>query len=223
MSDGAPGGQVSDVSAARALGTAGVMIYERLLPAVPRSIPRIRNELGVVLAFCALDAQRRSDIALFVTEAVANTVQHAYAEEPGLLYAAAEVDGDWLSVATSDWGHGLSAGANGEAAPALPAREHRGPGLGLGLITRLADALSIDSDRTGTHVEGWFELAGAASRSGPSADVRGTRAQMVQEYLRVLRDTKDTLQQDTAAVIAEAQQAVSHSRARRRARTGRAD
>jgi hypothetical protein len=34
---------------------------------------------------------------------------------------------------------------------------------------------------------------------------------------------KDTLQQDTAAVIAEAQQAVSHSRARRRARTGRAD
>jgi anti-sigma regulatory factor (Ser/Thr protein kinase) len=196
----------------------GVVIYERLLPAVLSSVPRIRSELGAVLEFCALDAGRRSDIGLFVTEAAANVVRHAYLGGTGALYAFADVDKGWLDVAVSDWGHGLASHPGDGGDPATPARETAGAGLGLGLMSRLADVVRIDSDESGTDVEGSFELTGTARFAGPSADVRNARGQMLQEYLRVLQETNDTVSRDAAALIAEAQQAVAHSRERRRAR-----
>jgi hypothetical protein len=85
-------------------------------------------------------------------------------------------------------------------------------------MTRLADAISIDSDASGTDVEGSFALAGLA---GPSVDVRDARGQMLLEYVRVLGDTNGALREDTAAVVAEARQAVAHSRRRRLARQAR--
>jgi hypothetical protein len=88
-------------------------------------------------------------------------------------------------------------------------------------MTRLADAVSIASDGSGTDVEGSFAFAGAAGASGPSVDVRDARGQMLLEYLRVLEEMHDAVRQDTAAVIAEARQAVAHSRRRRLARQAR--
>ena len=173
------------------------------------------RELGAALGWCARGAERRSDIALFVTEAASNAVRHAYSGEPGPVYAFAEVDDGWLGLVISDWGHGLPSQDPGASATrAHPA----GAGFGLRLMTRLADAVSIGSDRSGTDVEGSFEMAGTAELSGPSVDLRGAGGLMLREYLRVLRETNDALWQDTSAVIAEARQAVAHSRRRRLAR-----
>ena len=194
-------------------GPDGIVIYARMLPAVPGSVPRIRRELGAALVPCAMDARRRTDIELFVTEAAANSVRHAYLGEPGPLYTLAGIDGERLVVAISDWGRGLPSGSEDPDTAANP--EPAGAGLGLALMTRLADDVTIDSDESGTDVEGSFALAGVA---GPAADVRASRSQMLREYLRVLQERNDAVNQDTAAVIAEAQQAVAHSRRRRLAR-----
>jgi anti-sigma regulatory factor (Ser/Thr protein kinase) len=188
----------------------GVVVYERLLPAVAGTVPRIRRELDAVLVSCALDARRRGDIALFVTEAASNAVRHAYADEPGPLYVLAGVDEEWLAVVISDSGCGFGHGA-----------QDAGAGFGLALMTRLADGLSIASDGSGTDVEGSFALAGDAGSSGPLVDVRDARGQMLLEYLRVLEEVNDAVRQDAAAVIAEARQAVAHSRRRRLARQAR--
>lgn len=201
---------LADTAGLGGLRPDGIVIYERLLPAVVDSVPRIRRELGAVLGSCALDARRRSDIALFVTEAASNAVRHAYAGESGALYVLAGVDDEWFGVVISDWGRGL-----GDPNASAPFAKPVGAGLGLSLMTRLADAVSIDSDGSGTDVEGSFALAGAADSSGPSVDVRDARGQMLLEYLRVLEETSDALRHDTAAVIAEARQAVAHSRRRR--------
>ena len=48
------------------------------LEGLQRTQPRIRSELCAALDFCVLDGRRRSDIALFVTEAASNAVRHAY-------------------------------------------------------------------------------------------------------------------------------------------------
>jgi anti-sigma regulatory factor (Ser/Thr protein kinase) len=196
------------------LGPDGIVVYERLLPAVPDSVPRIRRELGAVLARCALDAARRFDVELFVTEAAANAVRHAYPDEPGPLLALAGVDDAWLGVVISDWGLWPASDAGASAAASKPA----GAGLGLSLMNRLADAVRIDSDGSGTDVEGSFALAGGARSSDRPVDAPGARGQVLREYLRVLRATNDELREDTDAAIAEARQAVAHSRRRRLAR-----
>jgi anti-sigma regulatory factor (Ser/Thr protein kinase) len=210
VADAGDGAQVADTLCLGGLRPDGIVIYERLLPAVAGTVPRIRRELGAVLVPCALDARRRGDIALFLTEAASNAVRHAYAGEPGPLYVLAGVDGERLGVVISDSGCGFGSGAHDAS-----------DGFGLSLMTRLADAVSIASDGSGTDVEGSFAFAGAAGASGPSVDVRDARGQMLLEYLRVLEEMHDAVRQDTAAVIAEARQAVAHSRRRRLARQAR--
>jgi anti-sigma regulatory factor (Ser/Thr protein kinase) len=210
VADRGDSAQLADTVGLGGLRPDGVVVYERLLPAVAGTVPRIRRELGAVLVSCDLDARRRGDIALFVTEAASNAVRHAYADEPGPLYVLAGVDEEWLGVVISDSGCGFGQGAHDP-----------GAGFGLGLMTRLADAISINSDTSGTDVEGSFALAGPAGPAGPSVDVRDARGQMLLEYVRVLGETNGALRQDTAAVIAEARQAVAHSRRRRLARQAR--
>ena len=194
------------------------VIYQRLLPAEPESVPRIRTEVAAALVFCVPEGQRRSDIALFVTEAASNVVRHAYGDAPGALYATAELEDRWLEIAISDWGHGFPTTAH-EAAASRPATAGKSWGAGFGtmLMTQLADASSIDSDASGTDVVGVFELLGAAKRPG-ARDVRADHRRMLREYVRVLGEATDTLRQDSAAVLAEAQQAVAHSQERRRER-----
>lgn len=217
VADGGDRVQLADTVGLGRLGPDGIVIYERLLPAIAGSVPRIRHELESALLFCALDAGRRSDIGLFVTEAASNAVRHAYAVEPGPLYALAGVDDECFGLLISDWGRGLPPdGRDPEASASVTTPA--GAGWGMALMTQLADAVSFESDRSGTDVEGSFALAGGAGVAGPSLDVRAAGGQMLREYLRVLHDRNDALHQDTAAMIAEARQAVAHSRRRRQAR-----
>ena len=77
-----------------------------------------------------------------MTEAVANTVVHAYrGGEPGLLYVFASLDDGALAVVISDDGQGIT-----------PRADRPGIGLGLALIANLTDAMQIEHDARGTRL-----------------------------------------------------------------------
>ena len=81
--------EISGAAASGARPAAEVLIYERILPAVPATVARIRR-VDDVLACLDVATGRRDDIALVVTEAATNAVLHGYVDvDAGPLYAAA--------------------------------------------------------------------------------------------------------------------------------------
>jgi len=184
----------------------GLLIYERVLPALAGSVTRIRSELLQTLARHDLPADRRADIALVVSEATTNAVLHAYGDAtPGPLYVAATLGGESLTVWICDSGSGMR-----------PRRDSPGLGLGLGVISRLCDAVLISSDaNAGTCVTATF--ARVARIAVPGARDRtptpgSARREMLLDYLRALRAANTALRQDTDAVLAQADLAVARAR-----------
>src|SRR5262245_39948273 len=119
-----------------AIDDPGLLIYERVLPALAGSVTRIRGELMQTLAQHACAADRRADIAHVVSEAATNAGLHADGDTtPGPLYVAATLGGESLTVWICDIGSGM-----------LPRRDSPGLGLGLGVITQLCDEVLISSD-----------------------------------------------------------------------------
>ena len=107
------------------------LVYERAVPAAPRSVSMVRKELSAALADARVDATRRFDIGLVVTEAAGNAVQHAYTPmPPGLLFVDAAITGRNLLLRVCDVGRGIRRHA-----------ENPGLGIGLSLMTRLADGI----------------------------------------------------------------------------------
>lgn len=192
----------------------GLLIYERLLPALPASVARIRHELIESLTSHHLAGDRHADIAVVASEAATNAVLHAYLDtSPGPLYAAATLGGDSLTVWISDFGRGRL-------------RRTDSPGLGQGtaLMRRLCDNLQIDSDSNapGTCVTATF--AGMTRAAERPADRRpipapsSARREILVDYLHALRATNAALRQDTDAVLAQADLAVARARRQRRQR-----
>jgi anti-sigma regulatory factor (Ser/Thr protein kinase) len=183
---------------------AGVVIYERLLPALAGSVGQIRHELADVLSDHGLAAERLGDIALVVSEAANNVVLHAYLDaESGPLLVAATLTGSELAVSVTDSGRGM-----------LPRLDSPGLGFGVALMTRFADEFRIDSDNSGTIVHATFNQVCTPRKIGWGAPLRpiGDRAEMLQEYLRVLTAAHESLKQDTQAVLAQAKQTIAHAR-----------
>lgn len=125
----------------------GVLDLE--LPGVRASVPTARRAIERV----ALDAGAEpDDIALAVSEAVANAVLHAF--EPGTrgtIRVTARRKAGILNVCVADDGRGMT-----------PKAHSSGLGVGLGLITRLARDASIRSSAQGTVVSMRFEIPAAA-------------------------------------------------------------
>ena len=119
------------------------------LAADPRSATRARR-VAVALAD-ALGATRdtRAEIAVAVTEAVANAVVHAYRDvEPSGVEVALAGDEEALEIVVRDHGVGLQ-----------PRDDSPGLGLGLGLMAELADHFEVaDADGGGTAVRLRFAL-----------------------------------------------------------------
>lgn len=191
----------------------GPLVYERLLPAVPSSIARMRGELADALGRHDLAAGRRDDILLVMTEAATNAVWHAYRDsDPGPLYVSARLVDRSLIVAVADRGRWL-----------LPRADGPGLGLGLSLMSRLSDdvLISHDAGAVGTCVRATFEGATAVTGGRTVMPAPGDRGEILREYLQLLTATHASLQQDTRAVLAEAERAVAHARRQQRERARR--
>ena len=181
----------------------GALIYERMLPACPGSVARMRHELIGALAR-QVRADRLADIDLVFIEAAHNAVDHAYRRVgPGPLYTAASLTGDAVILWVSDGGRGMHRGSS------------RGAGLGMPLMTELADDLHISCDVVlgGTCVQASFQRAAhTAVRAAVSYERED--AELIQEYVRALGEVSASLRDDSQAVLAQATQAVAQARQR---------
>lgn len=136
-----------------------------MYPAVPRSIPRARQALREFArrraGFAADDVDA---VGLAVTEAVTNSVKHAYLGRPGAVEVLASVVRHELWILISDQGCGYRTAASD-------------PGLGLGLavIAGLCDDLVItERPHGGTDLEMAFRPA--ARRGARTADPSARRS-----------------------------------------------
>jgi anti-sigma regulatory factor (Ser/Thr protein kinase) len=177
------------------------LVYERALPAVADSLVMVRRELRAALERAEIDATRRYDITLVVSEAASNAVQHAYPPlPPGLLFVDAAVSDGKLLVRVCDCGHGMR-----------PRADRPGLGIGLSLMGRLADGLEIAPNRTvgGTRVSATFRDVTPAG--GPRRQPRRTDDSMLREYVAALRAAAVDDHDDARALLAEARQALGHA------------
>jgi len=119
------------------------LVYESSLPAEPESVGTLRRELASALEPLDLGEDRLADIALVVSEALTNAAVHAYVSmTPGSMTLVAAVSSASLRVTVTDEGRGM-----------VPRTDSPGLGLGLGVMSRLAEALEISSpDGQGTEV-----------------------------------------------------------------------
>lgn len=108
--------------------------------AVAAEVPRIRHAVVATAAAHGMTPERRSDIALAVSEACTNVVAHAYADAatPGPLTVEVHHANEEFVVVVSDEGRGV-----------VPRAASSGLGLGLGLIARLTERMEIGSNGLG--------------------------------------------------------------------------
>jgi len=115
-----------------------VTLHSASYPAVPAAVSDARHAVERAAAAAGVAADVVSRVAIAVSEAATNAVVHAYADRPpGTLSVAAVLDGQ-LIVTVADDGPGVR-----------PRADSPGIGLGLALIGRLSDGLSIDDRPTG--------------------------------------------------------------------------
>jgi anti-sigma regulatory factor (Ser/Thr protein kinase) len=118
-------------------------------PAVPASVPLARDAIAACAAEAGADADQLDAIRLATSEALTNVVQYAYRAHTGHIYVTARLAGGEFWVLISDNGCGIHAGS-----------ESAGLGLGLALISQLADGFSVAQRSTGgTEVRLRFLLA----------------------------------------------------------------
>ena len=97
-----------------------------------------------------------ASIAVAVSEAVGNVVRHAYpGEGTGRVEVEAKLEESSIVVSVSDRGSGM----------ASRSRVDSHNGMGLPVIGRLADRVTIVSDNGGTRLSMRFELSKGARRS----------------------------------------------------------
>jgi serine/threonine-protein kinase RsbW len=110
-------------------------LQERL-PARPESIAPLRRAVVAYADSNGASERQREDIALAVSEALSNAVLHAYVgcEVAGDVGVDAWIDARVLEVVVEDDGGGMT-----------PRTDSPGLGLGLALIGRLTEQLSIES------------------------------------------------------------------------------
>jgi serine/threonine-protein kinase RsbW len=130
--------------------------FELQVPAAPDHVGELRHALIGELAASAVPTELLDDVGLAVSEAATNVVLHAYGDDDdGLMDLRACVLDDRVHVIVRDNGRGM-----------MPRPDSPGLGLGLPLITRLADTVEIQSlDGGGTEVRMTFTFA---SEDAPS-------------------------------------------------------
>lgn len=133
--------------------------------ATPEAVADARAKLATFAADAGATPEQVDAVRLAVSEAVTNSVIHAYRGEPGSVYVNAALVSGELWILVSDDGCGLT-----------PSADRPGLGLGLGLISQVADDFAVVSRASGgTEVRIRFNLAasaGASSSGAPELDGR---------------------------------------------------
>ena len=128
-------------------------ILELRLPAEVASATTARRALVELAGAGHLEIDEVA-VALCVSEAVTNAVVHGYrgqaSAEDVIEIRAWEQDGG-LCVVVRDYGRGLAA-----------REDSPGMGLGMPLMTAMADRFAFAPDAPGTRVEMWFSPTGGA-------------------------------------------------------------
>jgi serine/threonine-protein kinase RsbW/stage II sporulation protein AB (anti-sigma F factor) len=109
-------------------------IIEQRYPATAEAVPMIRHAIVELAARLGADVEHRTGIALAVTEGCANVVVHAYdsASEQGEMLVRARGDGEGLDVVVTDEGSGV-----------VPREDSPGLGLGIQLMSELAESVDF--------------------------------------------------------------------------------
>jgi serine/threonine-protein kinase RsbW len=112
---------------------------ELTLPARAENVAVIRHVIGGVGEALSLDPEVLADVKLALSEACANAVIHAYAEDgAGLMDVSLDVEPGVLAFVVRDHGRGMS-----------PRADSPGLGVGLPLIASLAESLELSNGQDG--------------------------------------------------------------------------
>jgi anti-sigma regulatory factor (Ser/Thr protein kinase) len=116
--------------------------------AVPESISPAREALVGLAARAGATREQLESIRLATSEVLTNVVLHAYRDRPGQIHVTAAAVAEELLILISDDGRGLHA-----------PNDSPGRGLGLMLVSRVADGFSVGSrSGGGTEVQIRFSL-----------------------------------------------------------------
>ena len=119
-----------------------VLLLRERLGAQPASLPRIRHAATAALAEIGIsDREFLGGVALALSEAVGNVIQHAYPNGAGDIDVSMLSNDHEIVITVADSGVGID---NAADSPGL--------GIGLQLIGRIATTWTISSDASGTAI-----------------------------------------------------------------------
>jgi anti-sigma regulatory factor (Ser/Thr protein kinase) len=125
-------------------------------PAIPESISPAREALVGLAAAAGAREEQLEAVRLATSEVLTNAVLHAYRDGPGRIQVTAAAMSEELFILIADDGCGLHA-----------PNESPGLGLGLMLVSRVADDFSIGSrSGGGTELQIRFSLARTRATAG---------------------------------------------------------
>ena len=119
----------------------GVRTVRLRLPARPEYIALARLALTGLAEARTFGADAIADLKLALTEAVSNSVRHAYGEDGGQVEIRYELHADRISIEVVDDGDGFDP----DETPSFDGDELSEGGLGIAIIRTIADELEIES------------------------------------------------------------------------------
>jgi serine/threonine-protein kinase RsbW len=135
--------RMSEMTAVEVLADArrGMRTVRLRIPAKAEYISLARLALTGLAELSGMDEETLADLKLALTEAVSNSIRHAYAEAGGHVEIAYGLSATHLKVEVVDDG----AGFDPERPPALDGEELAEGGLGIAIIRTIVDELEIRS------------------------------------------------------------------------------
>jgi serine/threonine-protein kinase RsbW len=119
----------------------GMRMIRLRIPARAEYIALARLALSGLATIAALPEETVADLKLALTEAVSNSVRHAYAGGSGFVSVAYELSGKALAIEVVDDGEGFDP----KRPPALEGEELTEGGLGIAIIRTIADDFELQS------------------------------------------------------------------------------
>ena len=119
----------------------GMRTVRLRVPARAEYVALARLALSGLADIVEVPDELLADLKLALTEAVSNSVRHAYAGGAGFVSIAYELSGDALAVEVVDDGKGFDP----DRPPALEGEELTEGGLGIAIIRTIADEFELNS------------------------------------------------------------------------------